>query len=43
MITSGAVDSQGGAGAQLGSVTRELTSEASAHLYAQREISELLS
>ena len=43
MITSGAVDSQGGAGAQLGSVTRELTSEASAHLYAQREIAELLS
>ena len=43
MITSGAVDSQGGAGAQLGSVTHELMSEASAHLYAQREISELLS
>ena len=43
MITSGAVDLQRGAGAQLGSVTRELMSEASAHLYARREISELLS
>ena len=43
MITSGAVDSQGGAGAQLGSVTRELLNEASAHAYAQREISALLS
>ena len=41
-ITSDAVDSQDGAGAQLGSVTRELMNEASAHVYAQREISALL-
>ena len=43
MITSGAVDAQGGAGARLGPVTRELLSEASAHAYAEREISALLS
>ena len=41
-ITSDAVDWQDSAGSQLGSVTRELMNEASAHAYAKREISALL-